>query len=97
MKKLFVIVRKDLTPSQQAVQAGHALASYLLHSLNLRWKNEILVYLGVKNGFHLEKIKYKFKQAGINFVEFNEPDLNNETTAIATDQENEIVNQLNLL
>jgi hypothetical protein len=97
MKKLFVIVRKDLTPSQQAVQAGHALAAYLLHSLNLRWKNETLIYLGVKDGFQLEKLKFKLTKTGIDFIEFNEPDLNNETTAIATDQENEIFNQLNLL
>ncbi len=97
MKKLFVVVRKDLTPSQQAVQAGHALASYLLHSLNLRWKNETLVYLGVKDGFQLERIKYKLNKSGIEYYEFNEPDLNNETTAIASDQECELFEKLNLL
>jgi hypothetical protein len=97
MSKLFVIVRKDLTPSQQAVQAGHALAEYLLHSLNLRWKNQTLIYLGVKDGLQLEKVKYKLENSGINFYEFREPDLNNETTAIASDQECNLFEKLNLL
>lgn len=97
MSKLFVIVRKDLTPSQQAVQAGHALAEYLLHSLNLRWKNQTLIYLGVKDGLQLEKVKYKLENSGIDFYEFKEPDLNNETTAIASDQECNLFEKLNLL
>jgi len=30
MDKLYVIVRKDLSPQQQAVQAGHSVAEFLL-------------------------------------------------------------------
>ena len=96
--KLFVIVRKDLTPSQRAVQAGHALAEYLLHGSFLRrWKNETLIYLGVKGLKQLENLKRKFKYDGIEYTEFREPDLNNETTAIATDIDNRYVERLNLL
>jgi hypothetical protein len=95
--KLFIIVRKDLTPSQRAVQAGHALAAYLLHSSNFRWKNETLIYLGVKGLTQLLNLKRKLQNNEIEFVEFREPDLNNEVTAIASDQENRIFERMNLL
>lgn len=96
--KLYVIVRKDLTPSQRAVQAGHALAAYLLHGSFLRrWKNETLIYLGIKGLKQLENLKQKFEFNGIDYVEFREPDLNNEVTAIVTDVNNRFVEKLNLL
>jgi Peptidyl-tRNA hydrolase PTH2 len=98
MKKLYVIVRKDLSTSQQAVQAGHAVAAYLLHGQFFRrWENEILIYLGVKNGFRLHHLMEKMRDEGIDFVQFQEPDLNNETTAIATDQFSQTFYKLNLL
>jgi hypothetical protein len=31
MSKLYVIVRRNLSPSQQAVQAGHVVAEFLLN------------------------------------------------------------------
>lgn len=95
--KMFVIVRKDLSRSQQAVQAGHALAEYLLHSQFSRWQNGTLIYLGVKGLKQLENLKRKFQNSGISYTEFKEPDLNNETTAIATEGNNPFVERLNLL
>lgn len=97
MKKLFVIVRKDLTTSQMAVQAGHAVAEYLLHSHFSRWSNEILIYLGVKNLIQLEKLKYKLDVEDIKYIEFREPDLNNEVTAIASDINCKYFERLNLI
>jgi hypothetical protein len=92
------VVRKDLTTSQQAVQAGHAVAEYMLHGLSFRrWNNETLIYLGVKGLIQLENLKMKLQENNIPFVEFREPDLNNETTAIASDEECKIFERMNLL
>ena len=95
--KMFVIVRKDLSTSQQAVQAGHALAEHLLHGPFSRWQNGTLIYLGVKSLNQLENIKRKFEAEDIPHKEFREPDLNNELTAIATDRETQHTKRLNLL
>lgn len=46
--KLYVVTRSDLTKSQQAVQAGHALAEFLL-TQKTTWDNGTLVYLKVAN------------------------------------------------
>jgi hypothetical protein len=95
--KLYVIVRKDLSISQRAVQAGHAVAQFCLHSPFSRWTNGTLIYLGVKGLTQLERIKYKLKEQNIRFIEFKEPDINNEPTAIATDVDCKIFERLNLL
>lgn len=96
-KKLYVIVRKDLSISQRAVQAGHAVAEFLLRGPLSRWSNGTLIYLGVKGLTQLENIKQKFEWEDIPYMEFREPDLNNEVTAIATDMNCKHVERLNLL
>ena len=96
MSKLFVIVRKDLTPSQRAVQAGHAVAEYLVHS-PLYWKNETLIYLGVKSLNQLENLTRRLDFDDVKYTEWREPDLNDEITAIASDNESPIFKKLNLL
>ncbi len=97
MTKLYVIVRKDLSISQRAVQAGHAVAEFLLRGPLSRWTNGTLVYLGVKGLGQLENLKYKLDLYDISYVEFKEPDIGNEVTAIATDQYCEIFERIRLL
>ena len=95
--KLYIIVRKDLTIAQRAVQAGHAVAEFCLHSPFSRWTNGTLIYLGVKGLPQLKRLKYKLKDEGIRYIEFKEPDLDNQITAVATDQHSKIFEKLNLL
>ena len=95
--KLYVIVRKDLSVSQRAVQAGHAVAQFLLYGPFSRWKNGTLIYLGIKNLKRLEKLIYQLKNNNINYVEFREPDIGNQITAIATDQHSELFERMRLL
>jgi hypothetical protein len=85
MYKLYVVVRRDLSKSQQAVQAGHALAQFLIDCPNSGWTNGTLVYLKGPNG-HDEMMSF-FKNiseiGSVWHVPFYEPDLDNEITALA--------------
>jgi hypothetical protein len=95
--KLYVIIRKDLSTSQQAVQAGHAVAEFLLHGHCSSWNNGTLVYLGVENENHLHLLRQKLDFEGIKYSEFIEPDIGNQITAIATNEESKYFKKLNLL
>ena len=94
--KMYVLLRKDLTPSQQAVQGGHALAEFLLNNPT-QWNNGTLIYLGVNNERQLIKWAHKLCDLDINFVTWREPDMYNELTALATYSNGDIFKRLNLL
>lgn len=94
-EKLYVVLRKDLSPSQRIVQAGHAIAQYMLE--DPIWKNTTLVCLGVKNLGQLEKLKTRLDMKNVKFSEFREPDINDELTAIASDNKCELFERLNLI
>ena len=98
MKRLYVISRRDLGPSYAAVQAGHALAEYMLHGWG-NWQNEVLVYLGVENENSLYYEMGRAREKGLECHEFYEPDLNNQLTAIAVygDDTKDHFNNLKLL
>lgn len=95
MKKLYVLIRKDLSPSQQAVQAGHAVAEFCrrfpVHSEN-EWQYGTLVYLGVEDLVSLLIWRRKLDDGdNIPVAEYKEPFYNNQMTAFAILGEKDIV------
>ena len=85
MNKLYVIVRRDLSKSQQAVQAGHAVAQFLIDCPNSGWTNGTLVYLKGPNGHDeiMQFYQYMYKKESQWIMPFYEPDIDNEMTAFA--------------
>ena len=94
--KMYVLVRKDLTKTQQAVQGGHALAQFLLnHQSN--WENGTLIYLGVKGEIQLMNWIGKLEEKQIDTAVWREPDMANEITAVAAYSEEDVFRNLNCL
>lgn len=93
---MYVLVRKDLTKIQQAIQAGHALAEYLLN-YKTSWTNGTLIYLQVKNEDILKYWGDKLDLIGVAWKSFREPDMNYELTAIAAVAEDKVFKKLQLL
>jgi len=92
-----VIVRRDLEPSQQAVQGGHAVAEYLLSYPNTEWRNGTLVYLGVSDKEDIDKWQFRLDLEDVPYSIFREPDMNNEITAISSVYDESFFKKLQLL
>jgi len=93
--RLYVLVRKDLPESYRAVQAGHAVAEWLLHDQS--WRNETLIYLTVANESSLYRWADKLDRKEIKWIGFKEPDIGNQLTAIASVSDGRIFRNLELL
>lgn len=85
--KLYVLIRSDLSKSQQAVQGGHAVAEFMRCSYmeDNDWDNGTLVYLrGGNSEEELTFEYYRFINRKAKFLyPFYEPDLDDEMTAFA--------------
>lgn len=101
-EKLYVLVRSDLSKSQQAVQAGHAVAEWLLKHRSCQchcstWANGVLVYLKVRNEAELLEWSSRINSKTGCTSSFTEPDLNESLTAVAAFGISDLVNTLPLL
>ena len=81
MRRLYVLVRTDIKTSSPAVQAGHAVAQFMLENPDCEWNNSYLIYLKVANSNKLDM--YKKQVEFLISSDFREPDLDNEVTATA--------------
>lgn len=100
MKKLYVIIRGDLNPGLLAAQACHAAATFCLNEsqLAIDWRtDQNLIVLSSPTKESLAKLLYDLIKHGIKTIHFQEPDLNNELTAIACREEAKpLIRQLKL-
>ena len=80
MKKLYALVRGDLSKSQQAVQAAHAVAELCLFGDRQEWDNGTVVILKVRD---LAMLNDWQQRLGRKVSCFYEPDIGNQMTALA--------------
>jgi hypothetical protein len=83
MLKMYVLTRKDLGTVYSLVQGTHAVAEYLIKNKKTDWQNGTLIMLSVTNEYLLKKWIQKLTEKKIEFIEFHEPDLKDQLTAIA--------------
>lgn len=85
--KLYLVVRDDLAPGQQAVQAAHALREFgaLYPSEDQIWyrASNTLALLVVPNEECLKRLLGEIQEYGHPVAPFREPDLEQSLTAIA--------------
>ena len=93
MKRLYVLINKDLDPVYGCVQGGHAVAQWLLEHPQQSWNNSYLIYLKC-NIFSMKRRLMKLQR---DFSEFKEPDLNNALTAIAIEDSGKLFKNLKLV
>lgn len=96
MEPMYVLVRRDLSWKQRSVQAGHALAMYIMTNKKCPWLNGTLVYLGVEDEADLLYWSRKLKKHNILYSIFFES-FYNEYTALAVYSHKDMFEDLFLL
>lgn len=93
MQRLYVLIDQKLNPVYGCVQGGHAVAQWLLNHPDQNWNNSYLVYLSAK----VENWIRKLDLLGIDYTKFEEPDLDNQTTALAILGNDKLFKKLDLV
>ena len=92
-QRLYVLIDKALDSVYGCVQGGHAVAQWLLNHPNQKWNNNYLIYLSAKIEYWKDKLRF----LDIDFTQFNEPDLDNRTTALAVFGNDKLFKKLKLI
>lgn len=95
MNKLYVLVRRDLSHSYRFVQGAHAVAEWCLKYPD-QWQNETIVFVEVNNQYQLLNWVDILTANKVQFQTFKEPDLNNQITAIAALNNDQLFKKLHL-
>jgi hypothetical protein len=80
---MYIILRKDLDPTYQIIQSGHALFEHALTLTDKPSQTSNFCLLEAKDEEDLMKIAGKLEQKDINLTMFHEPDYDTGYTAIA--------------
>lgn len=93
--KLYILVDKQLSPSQRAVQACHAGIEFAKKYPD--WKHESVILLGADGEMELIDKAAEFVFAGLPFTPFLESYWNNRVTAVAVHGADDMLKDLSLL
>lgn len=89
MKRLYVLIDQKL----DAVYGCDAVAQWLLEHPNQEWNNSYLIYLYAD----LDKWKVRLDLVNKDYSSFYEPDLDNQLTAIALQDDGRMFKKLKLV
>lgn len=100
MHKLYVLIRGDLSKSQQAAQGCHAVAEFMRYSnkmpcncgrcSDVYWENNTIVLLKVKNLDELHVWNQRIGERNFPMDVFYEPDISEDTALAAYDWDGEL-------
>ena len=93
MKRLYVLIDQKLDVVYGCVQGGHAVAQWLLEHPNQNWNNNYLIYLYAD----LDKWRVRLDLVNKDYSSFYEPDLDNQLTAIALQDDGRMFKKLKLV
>lgn len=90
MRRLYLVVRADLSPGIQFAQGAHALSAFAVRypERHRDWhtENSNLIALSIADEAALEALMRYAVEAGVPVASFHEPDLEGELTACAFDE-----------